>query len=159
MKTCTKCGKTKHKSCFYKHKECKDGLDPRCKSCFSILGKEYRQRPEARKRKVASDKKWAKTKSGDRSLRGANLKHHYGVTLEKYEQMFEAQNGVCAICHKKETAKNQWGLRRLSVDHSHKSKKVRGLLCAKCNFVLGSANDNKEILLVAALYLGQTDGN
>lgn len=49
------------------------------------------------------------------------------------------QNGVCAICGKLETAlfKPGGSIRALSVDHNHRTNKVRGLLCGHCNSSVG----------------------
>ena len=58
------------------------------------------------------------------------------MSLEQYNQMALAQNGVCAICKKE----NSNGI-KLSVDHNHKTGKVRGLLCQRCNFVIGEISD------------------
>lgn len=43
--------------------------------------------------------------------------------------LIEKHGNNCAICkkHRKEFKKN------LSVDHNHKSNKIRGLLCYRCN--------------------------
>jgi hypothetical protein len=54
----------------------------------------------------------------------------YGITLEEYAAKQMAQGGGCALCggvHKK-----RW----LHVDHDHKTGKVRGLLCIRCNVAL-----------------------
>jgi hypothetical protein len=69
----------------------------------------------------------------------------YGITAERYEQMFADQNGVCAICKKPEDVIAFGRVRPLSVDHDHKccaGKKscgscVRGLLCSHCNPLIG----------------------
>lgn len=53
----------------------------------------------------------------------------YGITQVQYDQMFEAQCGVCLLCSKSEAVEG----RKLSIDHDHKTGKVRGLLCAFCN--------------------------
>jgi len=81
------------------------------------------------------------------------LKYKYNITVEQYDQMFEEQNGVCAICGKPETTKNQWGTLRLSVDHDHVTGRVRGLLCTRCNNIIGRADDDVTILLNAGIYL------
>ena len=52
----------------------------------------------------------------------------------------------CIICG--ETQKIQ-----LSVDHDHKTGKVRGALCTRCNLGLGHFRDDPELLRFAALYL------
>lgn len=78
-------------------------------------------------------------------------KHHlmytYGITPEKYEAILASQGGVCAICRK--PASNQ----RLSVDHDHKTGKVRGLLCRRCNVMLGYARDQYQLFHLMAEYL------
>jgi hypothetical protein len=73
-----------------------------------------------------------------------DLKKSYGICIERYHEMLEAQDGKCAIC--KADA-------RLAVDHCHVSGTVRGLLCHKCNRALGLFNDNAESLRAAAAYL------
>jgi hypothetical protein len=42
---------------------------------------------------------------------------------------------------------------RLAIDHDHKTNKVRGLLCSKCNTVLGYVADDSKRLRNAAKYL------
>ncbi len=41
----------------------------------------------------------------------------------------------------------------LSVDHDHKTSKIRGLLCRNCNSLIGFATDNEDILRDAIRYL------
>ena len=87
-------------------------------------------------------------------MRAHKLKHKYNMTVEDYDYLWEQQNGVCAICGQEETMKHQNGkTTRLSVDHNHKTGKVRGLLCRKCNIVIGNAKDNIDILFKAIQYL------
>lgn len=89
-----------------------------------------------------------------RNGRVEQLKYKYDITLEEYDGMFEHQNGVCAICLRPETTKNNQGaIKRLSVDHNHETGKNRGLLCHKCNMGLGYFDDNVVILHNAATYL------
>lgn len=72
----------------------------------------------------------------------------YGVTVEQYEDMLKNQNGVCAICNNKCSVRE-----RLSIDHCHDTKIVRGLLCNSCNLGLGYFKDTPERLESAAKYL------
>lgn len=72
----------------------------------------------------------------------------YGVTRERYEQMLAEQGGVCAICGLPER-----NGKRLSVDHDHKTSKVRSLLCNSCNLLVGSAKENDATLENAAAYI------
>ncbi len=89
--------------------------------------------------------------------RDLKLRGEYGITLAEYDQMFEKQQGVCAICHCVETASDGYkGTKRLAVDHDHKTDQVRGLLCQACNHVLGFAKDNSATLIEAARYLDET---
>ncbi len=74
-----------------------------------------------------------------------------------YEKLFEKQGGVCAICKQPETSTNRGRVKRLSVDHCHTTRKIRGLLCQLCNTGLGSFRDSSEWLVAASEYLGTVD--
>jgi hypothetical protein len=71
--------------------------------------------------------------------------------------MLEVQNGVCAICKLPESRKSRSGLYTLSVDHDHKTGKVRGLLCHRCNNCLGTLKDDTHILQSAIDYLNRNN--
>jgi hypothetical protein len=82
------------------------------------------------------------------------LRSKYGITLEQYNIMLENQGGVCAICGDPPTIIHAGEkVSPLSVDHCHKTGKVRGLLCHPCNMALGLFKDNKDRLRAAAAYL------
>lgn len=83
--------------------------------------------------------------------RRAELKRLYGITLEQYVDMFANQGGVCAICEEECKTKKS-----LSVDHDHRTGKVRGLLCNRCNRALGMFQDSPDLLLRAARYVAAT---
>lgn len=76
------------------------------------------------------------------------LRARYGITLDEYRTICELQNGVCAIC-----GQPPRGKRRLCVDHDHKTRRVRGLLCHYCNRALGFLNDDPARLEKALAYL------
>ena len=87
--------------------------------------KEYREK----NRELIRAKQKKYNRENPEKRKNAILKNVYGITLEQYNQIFEKQKGKCAICkrHQKELT------RTLCVDHNHKTKQVRGLLCVTCN--------------------------
>jgi len=68
----------------------------------------------------------------------------YGFTKEEALRVVENMEGKCQICGLVKT---------LVIDHDHHSGLVRGLICGKCNSVLGMADDCIVTLLAAAEYL------
>ena len=82
-----------------------------------------------------------KRKAKDRRLRA-----RYGITLEQFEAILEAQGGVCAVC--------KMGDKVFCVDHNHKTLKIRGIICLNCNLrVIGGARDKDHLLVNAADYV------
>jgi len=94
------------------------------------------------------DKKKEYYKNFREKWQGYMLKNKFNMTIEQYDEMLENQNGVCAICKKEENKG-----RRLSVDHNHDNGLIRGLLCQKCNSIIGMALDNVETLKSAIHYI------
>ena len=64
-----------------------------------------------------------------------------------YDYLFEQQGWRCCICN------TQAMRQRLSIDHCHKTGKIRGLLCDMCNKGLGMFQDNPAMLEAAITYL------
>jgi len=79
--------------------------------------------------------------------RKKNLKKKYGLSLEGYAAMLARQSGVCAICLKPEVNKP------LSVDHDHRTRMLRDLLCGVCNKGLGHYHDDSALMRRGADYL------
>ena len=126
LKKCKKCGKLKDESEFHYAAHRLDRRQSRCKKCTSDAN------------------------------RNNHLFNFYGMTLLEYNKMLEEQNEVCAICKQPEVAIDCNGkIRILAVDHCHKTMKVRGLLCNKCNLALGHVEDDIEILRAMITYLEQ----
>lgn len=71
-----------------------------------------------------------------------------GMTKAAYYSMLDAQDGRCAICNNPPSDN-----KRLSVDHCHSTKVIRGLLCQPCNVSLGLMKDSPANLRAAADYL------
>lgn len=88
----------------------------------------------------------AKAKERDYALR-----KNYGISLETYLKIRKQQNYHCALCPNDNQGK------ALSVDHDHKTGKVRGLLCRNCNLGLGYFRDETTLLFEAIKYLKRND--
>lgn len=65
--------------------------------------------------------------------RAKRLLDNYKLTVEQYDAILAYQGGVCYCCHQAEPVKG----RRLSVDHCHDTGLIRGLLCSRCNPIIG----------------------
>lgn len=88
-----------------------------------------------------------KNKKDEKVLNKLNQKKHkYGISKDEYLNLFIIQDNKCAICGNDITD-------NACVDHNHKTGKIRGLLCQRCNLLLGLAKDNVEILKKSIIYL------
>jgi Autographiviridae endonuclease VII len=81
--------------------------------------------------------------------RDYRYKRLYGITLQEYERILAEQNGSCAGCGWKPKP----GQRRLHVDHNHKTLKVRGIVCWKCNSAIKKLRDSSMIAYNLYVYL------
>lgn len=68
-----------------------------------------------------------------------SLRDKYNLTLNDYYDLLHNQNDGCAICGSKEPGGKD---KHFHVDHNHKTGKIRGLLCHRCNLVLGYIEDS-----------------
>lgn len=94
-------------------------------------------RESAARWRAANPKRW----------RPRVLMQKYGITVEDFRDMLVGQAGRCLVCLRVPPDD-------LVVDHDHATGKVRGLLCQKCNRMLGHVDDDPRILLSAIRYLG-----
>lgn len=79
--------------------------------------------------------------------RANKLNFKFKMLSEDYETLLQKQNGVCAICNQPPKS------RHLDIDHDHKTRKIRGLLCNRCNLAIGLFDDSVCILDQAINYL------
>ena len=128
----------------------------------------YAEDPEYRKKRLAERRRyWAAHKDEinerlrnkirvdpryRKKLRGYRYRR-YGMSGEDYDVLVALQGGLCAICRRKPKRYRKKRNHRLEVDHCHSTNKVRGLLCGKCNPMLGQCNDDPDRLLAAIAYL------
>ena len=109
---------------------------------------ESRARYQAHKEEINSRRRLKS--ATDPARRSARLKERYGISLEQYEAMLKRQGGACAICGGQPAKK-------LHVDHSHATRKVRGLLCRECNLGLGFYKDDQRLTMGATAYLRKAE--
>lgn len=127
----------------------KSGSGKRCKACRNATNKAWLDGDEAtRERAYETNRQWRARNTDNR--RAYSLRVNYGITVTEYDDMFEQQSGVCAICL--ESCKTG---KRLAVDHDHATGKVRGLLCTRCNVLIAMGRDSEELIYRAMRYLGE----
>jgi hypothetical protein len=173
QKLCTNCKNFKNFSEFHKRSSTPDGIVSYCKVCVKEYDKNKNEHKLAMPRKeqdglihcrkceeyLDKSKFWGGLtycKECSKIVGHAGKLKGYGLTVEKYIDMEKSQNNVCAICKNPEMNK-----KRLSVDHDHSccsgtnscGNCIRGLLCSGCNFLLGAAKDNIQVLQAAIKYL------
>jgi len=140
VKKCGTCKRTLELSAFSKNVTTKDGLRYACRECTSIKKKEnWRKNPRYRElhRKAARRKRLKKL----------------GMDESFFYKLYEEQGGKCKICSTPMEKEPKNKVDCACVDHDHKTGKIRGLLCPKCNMAIGLFKDNIELLKIAINYL------
>ncbi len=174
MKKCRKCGQVKRLDEFHTQKGMKDGHNSICKQCVLEHKKQYRldnlEKVTAQNKKSYYNnrqKRLVSVRVWRESHKEHIIKHRkkmsrkivlgrYGLTKSDFDKILMEQNGVCGICGEKETRVFQGKILPLHVDHCHKTNKIRGLLCNKCNNGIGRFNDNIDVMASAVSYLRQS---
>lgn len=163
MKTCKSCKQNLPLHAFSKMAKARDGLQGKCKPCFSEYNKSIYaekkdeiksrnatwQRENKEKRKACQSRH--REKLGRSKIREKEVLRIYGLTSDALDGMKASQGGVCAICKKTTNWERKKG--ELVIDHDHKSGKVRGLLCHPCNTAIGMMADSPARLRAAAEYV------
>jgi hypothetical protein len=141
-KDCPKCGKSKSWFDFTIRATGKRANQPVawCKECSSLEQKKRKERDKSLYRRV----EWP-----------SKLKRLYGLSVDQYFEILANQDGGCAIC-KTKTPGNRKTM--FSVDHSHQTGQIRGLLCDPCNTALGLLQDDQNRLQNAMEYLAKAEG-
>ncbi len=162
MNTCSKCKEEKSISEFSPHKASPGGLLSWCKQCnakakksrYWLMSPEERKAYNAKgranktKAQIRADNQrfYAKHKKKMRAEQGAR---YHGITPEEY---VERRKLPCEICGRFSERTEGRGSGQ-HIDHDHKTNKLRGTLCEKCNRGLGHYDDDPKQLRAAALYL------
>lgn len=136
IKRCGKCKIPKPFKQFSRGNRTKNGLQSWCKTCSSECSSA-----------------WAKAQGPDYH-RKHHLQYMFGLSIENHDRLLTAQGGVCAICRRPPSKGTH-----LVVDHSHKTGKIRGLLCSPCNKALGFLQDSIVHLTSGINYLTNPPAN
>ncbi len=134
--TCNRCGETKEYSEFHRASNHITGRQQICKKCKNSAHTKRRHEDDVFREKLK------------KQHRLRRRKYRYGITQEMFDALFIAQEKKCAICEKEL-------LNKPNLDHCHATGKIRGILCAPCNFMLGAINDREDLLLRAIQYLAK----
>ncbi len=102
-----------------------------------------RRRAESKRNRIAYDKYG----------KAWHLRNTYGLSVQQFNEMVEAQKGLCAICAEVMTPG-----RVTHVDHCHITRKIRKLLCSRCNQALGLLREDVSIIKSALDYLEAHNG-
>jgi recombination endonuclease VII len=139
-----------HKKRFAENAEYREKIRAAWRRYRATHKDEINERRRLRRRTDSAfrDKERASKREWERRKRYREV---YRISEADYDAMRMRQNGVCAICKRSGRA--------LCVDHCHACGKVRGLLCGKCNSVLGFCGDSRAHLLAAAAYLRASCGH
>jgi len=92
-----------------------------------------------------ANRRWKKNNPD--KVRDARLQRLYGTTQEKVDAELALQGG-CGVCRIPIPTGKGW-----DIDHNHETKEKRGILCHKCNLLLGLCDESIQILENAITYL------
>lgn len=170
-KRCSRCLQTKSAAEFSPDKAAPSGLTSRCRACRREEALEWRRQNPEKSREHArrtrekhghryrqqNSARYAALSEAERSARArrtreAHLARKFGLTLDEFNALRAAQANCCAICSMPFTEAVR-GDGAVAVDHDHRTGRVRGLLCFKCNAGIGYLRDSAVLLRMAASYL------
>lgn len=119
-----------------------------CRKCKNKRSKEWNHKNQEKRKYIMMN-------SRIKSLCVSQKTDLEKITPEFHQELLQKQNNCCAICKNPETYTHQktGEIRELCVDHCHESGKIRGLLCSRCNHVLGHFNDSVDLFKSAITYL------
>lgn len=159
-KICTKCGVEKKLDSFHKAKSGKLGRTARCKECRLQPSAEWRKRNAEKRREYQREYykrnreaalEYSRRIRTPKYNREKNIYSKYGITQDEFLSLLKSQENKCACCGKEFV--DTPSKRGAYIDHCHNSKRVRGLLCNRCNAGIGFLGDTIEGIQRAIDYL------
>lgn len=116
-----------------------------CKKCDNASSRKYgvtnRNRRNTRLQQWRKDNPEQARKNDFKK----RIKLQYGLTVEQHEEMLKDAGNRCEICRRNPS--------KLCIDHSHKSGKVRGILCCSCNSFIGRLETHGNFIPLLEKYL------
>ncbi len=149
VKACVVCARTLpivgnfYPSGTYKGKQ---QFKNKCKQCSNVARRLWYHQGPGRAYYVGYRKRFP------HKLLAATRRYHlrqFGLDDASYGALLANQRFACALCGRPSTLFKK----KFSVDHDHKTGKVRALLCSSCNTGLGLFQDSPARLRRAARYL------
>ena len=117
-----------------------------CKQCMNSKHREYSATHPAKRKATVKASRDRIVEHGFTASQKSLLKSRFGITIEEKLEMFNRQNGLCAVT----------GLPlgdKFDLDHDDKTKVNRGLVLHKINLGMGLFDHNSDWLRAAADYL------
>jgi hypothetical protein len=123
---CTKCGKEKDISRFQKKR---NKHSAQCKDCRNEYNRNVWYPKNAEKQKKMA----AKWKKNNKARIAAT---RYNINESDIVNAINKFDGFCDLCGEK--------TKKTVIDHCHETNKFRGLICHRCNTLLGRLGDSKN---------------
>lgn len=126
-----------------------DDIDLECKrERISAYMKVYNALPTTKARRKTHD-----LQADSPKRKAYRLKKRYGLTLEQWDSLFISQDLCCAICKTTEPGRAYgWATDH---DHSHSKPHARGILCHRCNILLGHIENEPDLVTAMLAYLAR----
>jgi hypothetical protein len=170
--TCNKCKEVKLCSDFHARKDTKAGYNSWCKKCVRETNKNRHPILLDDDPIIMNGKRVCNICEKEKSLTAFGLdkeskfgrsykcltckvykesrrqsEYLYGVTFEEKQKMLTAQMGLCAnrSCGKEIKFDTVIRAEMAVLDHCHTTGKVRGILCNRCNLVVGHVEKKNKL--------------
>jgi hypothetical protein len=124
-----------------------------CSKCRSDYNKELKKRSKDYDDSCRYHSKYWALNNPERK-RAGHVKQTYGLEWGELVSKYESQNGCCEICKKPVSLyKGYSDAKTAHVDHNHITGEVRGLLCSRCNTIIGVLEANQDLAFLMVEYL------
>ena len=147
MPTCSRCKRELPQSAFSKPYTDRKGRTYQrtyCKDCNRAYCRSYGQLNKTKRNMRLKFWRRDNPEKAHGLDKRKRLQKIYGLSTQEYEQLKEKCKGKCSLCGQHSD---------LELDHDHKTKRIRGFVCRKCNLLLGLLEDNGLSLEQIATYL------